>query len=318
MNHLNAFDPSVDRVLLIGVGGGYDVFTCLPWYLQLSQQQKDACVLANYSFTDDLSSYDSIDQGFIKVDPLQTEATSKNFNYFPELHLALKIGVPVYAIRLIPCPQLIDIIDRLIVDERITKVYAFDGGVDSIIMKPESDGEIYGSPLEDSQMVLALNHLSQNHPSIDCLLITSALSIDDCDVQLYCKNWETMMRSGGALGKFDVTSSLYGWNVYQDIVRSCEPSSIIQECILEAGNGRMGLYVNPRLCPSRIDDPSDFPLITNDTKSMWVWQLNQVVSKSEFYQYLLTQLNQMDSKMDQVNEMWIKWNRLINQYLYKT
>jgi hypothetical protein len=40
--------------LIVGCGGGHDIFTCLPWYGWLTNSQRALCTLANYSFTDDL------------------------------------------------------------------------------------------------------------------------------------------------------------------------------------------------------------------------------------------------------------------------
>lgn len=305
------FDPLIDRILVVGVGGGYDIYTCLPWYLSLTNEQKAACVLVNYSFSDDLCSYDKNNEGFAKIEP-NAKTTRKNFNYFPELHLAKKLGSPVYAIRLFPCPQLIGVIENILIKENITKIFAFDGGIDSIILKAESTGELYGSPLEDSQMVIALNILSEKL-KLESYLITSALGIDDCDIALYHQNWTQMKKLGGALGTFDATNQLKGWETYEDIVKTSDPPSIIQECINEAGNGKMGLFVNPRLYPLRIDDPKDFPLIIEETKRMWVWNLGLLVEHSEFYQYLISKLTKVDS-----NEVdnWIEWNQIINDYLF--
>lgn len=55
-----------NKTLVIGIGGGYGVYTCLPWFLGLNDDEKNQCIIANYTFTDD---------------------SEKNHDYFPEYHL---------------------------------------------------------------------------------------------------------------------------------------------------------------------------------------------------------------------------------------
>lgn len=49
------------KTLVIGIGGGYDIYTCLPWFLTLSPNDQNNCLIANYTFTDDIDKYTSDD-----------------------------------------------------------------------------------------------------------------------------------------------------------------------------------------------------------------------------------------------------------------
>src|SRR5437867_4286635 len=91
--------------LIMGMGGGNDIFTCLPWYLWLTEEEQNACVLANYSFTDDLYKYEIlnniflnkklINQWVIPVTP-SIMRTKRNKDYFPEADLAKSLNKTIY------------------------------------------------------------------------------------------------------------------------------------------------------------------------------------------------------------------------------
>ena len=286
-----------EKTLVLGVGGGYDIYTALPWFLSLSDQEQHQCLLANYSFTDDLYKYASTEKQYIiEVSP-STVRTEKNRNYFPEHHLATSLNRTIYAVRLVPCPLLTTVLQEFIEEHQIKRLLLFDGGTDSIIFGDE--GQIYGSPLEDSQTILAAYH-----SGLPCILITSALGIDDCNVDLYLKRAEEM-----TIHNFKVGPTLTGWEDYRRIVQSSVPPSIIQESILAAGDGHRGIYVNPRLFPERISKEEDLPKILEGTNRFSLWELDQLVERSPFYQRLLG--FDPTSKNDLI-AIWIEWNRILS------
>ena len=286
------------KTLILGVGGGYDIYTCLPWFLSLTPEEQSLCLLANYSFTDDLYKYGDVH--IVPVEP-STVRTEKNKSYFPEHHLAKSLNRTVYAIRLIPCPFLIEVLSAFVVQHQIQQIYMFDGGIDSVIFGNERP---YGSPTEDSQTVLACSKLN-----IPCRLFVSALGVDDCDNSAYLKHWETFHNN-----KFELGPSLCGWEQYSQIVRSSEPPSIIQESIIAAGNGNRGRYKNLRLYPSRIPHEEDMPVLLEETNILWEWNLNTLVQKSPFYQHLLEKLPEINIT-DWVLG-WIDWDHIVVRYLH--
>lgn len=75
------------KTLILGAGGGYDVYACMPWFLTLSQAEQDKCVLANYTFTDDVYRYDPSDEYVVPISS-ETKLTKKNDSYFSEYFLA--------------------------------------------------------------------------------------------------------------------------------------------------------------------------------------------------------------------------------------
>lgn len=289
-------DLTVDtKTLVLGIGGGYDLYTALPWYLSLTPEQQSLCVLANYSFAEDLHQNS---QYIVPIDSSVTR-TEKNKSYFPEHDLAKFLNSTVYAIRLIPCPLLINELKTFTQTHQIKQIYMFDGGTDSILFGDET---LWGSPLEDSQTVLACYKLD-----LPCRLFVSALNIDDCDTQGYLRHWKSSNNSN----KFKLGPELKGWDQYVRIVQSLEYPSIIQESIIAAGQGHRGEYRNPRIYPSRISEPEDLPHIIDDTDKLWEWNLNDLVNSSPFYQHLLKTLPQI--KASDLNAVWIEWNATIRE-----
>lgn len=285
------------KTLVLGVGGGYDIYTALPWYFSLSSEEQSLCILANYSFTEDLYKYENY---IVPIVP-STTRTEKNKDYFPEHDLAKFINSTVYAIRLIPAPLLITELRKFIDFHHIEHIYLFDGGTDSILY---GDELLWGSPLEDSQTILACYKLG-----LPCRLFVSAFNIDDCDSQAYLRHWKSSKNSN----KITLGPHLSGWDRYVHIVQTLEYPSIIQESIIAAAQGHRGVYKNNRIYPSRVSDPEDLPLIVEDTDKLWEWDLNDLVENSLFYQKLLEHL-QTNKHSDDINVVWINWSRLINNH----
>lgn len=299
-----------NKTLVIGIGGGYDIYTCLPWYLNLKPSDQDNCIIANYTFTDDIEPYTNPSDPYIASIGADCCRTNKNIDYFPEHHLAQHLNKTIYTFRLIPCPLLIDTVRSFIEKHNIKQIFLFDGGVDSIIFGNE--GPVHGSPLEDSQMLLACT-INAIILKIPCVLATSALSIDDCDIDCYLKHWEEMSKASGTLGRTKLSNALPFWNIYKHIVQTAEPPSIIQESIIAAGDGRFGNYVNPRLYPCRIDDINDLPIIRDDTSYYWFWNPLMLSEISPFYQHLVKQLESLNKKSP--DECWIFWNQTISEFM---
>jgi hypothetical protein len=277
------------KTLVLGIGGGYDIYTALPWFLSLSSEEQSLCLLANYSFTHDLD--------VIKVEPT-TLRTEKNENYFPEHHLAVSLNRPIYTFRLVFSPHLEEVLKSFIEQHGIQQIYMFDGGIDSVIFGDEYP---YGSPTEDSQSVLACFR-----SNLRCRLFVSAIDIDECDPEAYLRHWVDFPNK-----KYQLGPELSGWQRYSEIVSSSSPSSIIQESIVAAGEGHRGKHKNPRLFPGRINNEEALPSLSDQTCTLWEWDLRSLVDNSPFYQYLL-------KVRIKTEEPWDEWDGLIVEYLRKT
>jgi hypothetical protein len=174
---LNRFD----RPLLLGIGGGYDIFAGLPVFLDFFAKSKNP-VLANLSFTRDLDrkarSKDKAAPPFcfpVRASEYESDAFSEKLgfpdNYFPEFHLSKWMlhehnwDHPIHAIQLIHTPNaneqlgvanysqtLSNIIDCFQCDA----IILIDAGVDSVVL---GDEEGLGTYAEDFLSMMAATSL---------------------------------------------------------------------------------------------------------------------------------------------------------------
>jgi hypothetical protein len=161
---LSCFPPIIqklqtaDNILLLGMGGGYDIYGGLFLYDSLKKSGKKV-FLANYSFTDGLhrlKSVQTITPYVFKV----THEVESNDPYFPELYLAKFLQVPVYTFRSLPPCHLYEGLKELVRHLGIETVVCIDCGMDAILYGSESSDR-NGSPYDDMCTVVAVNHLMQ-------------------------------------------------------------------------------------------------------------------------------------------------------------
>lgn len=306
------------KTLIVGMGGGYDIYSCLPWYLNLSDEEKNLCTLANYSFTDDLYRYEKYDNEWIVEINEKIKRTTKNKDYFPEHCLAISLQKPIYAIRLIPNPILETEIEKFIVKHDIRQIILVDGGVDAMIYGDEKE---VGSPLEDTQMIISTTNLSKKH-NIPCKLICNALYVDDVSPETFLQHWNDITKLSFECQKMELVADKH-YVTYKKIVSDASPSTIIHESILAAIEGHRGKYNNPRLYPERIDNPNDMPFLCNETKILWCIDANQYVSFSQYYQNILQleipkDITLTESRIENyLCILWQYWNRKIRSMLQK-
>ena len=213
-----------EKTLIIRAGGGYDIYTCLPWYLSLTNMEKSQCMLANYSFTDDLYKYEKYENEWIVEITQQTNSTKKNSDYFPEKHLSQALNKSIYAIRLIPNPLLRNELDQFIRNKEIKQIILVDGGVDSCLYGDES---LTGSPLEDSQTILACYEISQKM-KLPCKLMCSALYVDEVSEDIFLKHWDKMIKKGFECEEIVLNKFNYPYELHKQIVNASPYASIIQ------------------------------------------------------------------------------------------
>jgi len=84
-----------ENVLLLGCGGGYDIFCGLPLYFSLNCNVH----LANFTFTKKclLNKFKTIGENCYQVMFDDRDDNNNNDIYFPEYELSRELSVPVYA-----------------------------------------------------------------------------------------------------------------------------------------------------------------------------------------------------------------------------
>lgn len=84
----------MSKILLLGCGGGYDIFCGIPLYLRLKELYKDV-YLGNLSFTK--NGYLSLFQEFSPGSRIVNHTTTiPEYDYFPEYDLSRQLKTPIY------------------------------------------------------------------------------------------------------------------------------------------------------------------------------------------------------------------------------
>lgn len=301
---MEKLQPNGKKTMALGVGGGCDIFTCLPWFYSLNANDKKLVHLFNYSFTEDLEKYTITNYEFISSVTKKCELTENNKKYFPEYHLANMLDKKIYALHLVPNPWLYTDLLKIIKELKIKKILLFDGGLDSVIIGNEKTCP--GSPLEDSQIILAIYQIKNILDDIEVVLITSALGIEDYDVKQFKINAEILDAT-----TIKLSTKMKGWEDYSNCIKTLKPASIIQSSIVAAVEGYRGKYENPLIFPSRIEEKEDLPNIIDETTLWWIFDIDKLVKKSEAYQKLMIYNNKMSTSDKKQNNTtaWSGWNQ---------
>ena len=258
--------------LLLGMGGGYDIFAGLPTYFDYLGQGNQP-VLANLSFTRELTKKCSFAMEspytFAKVTAADFTAGAFNAtrgfpeNYFPEYHLSnwfrtkRETELPVYAIQLIDdlntsgplgVQNYFEAIDAIVRTYGCDAIILVDAGVDSLVI---GDEEGLGTYAEDFLTLLASTK-SDLPVFLQCVgLGTEAgIAIDD-----FLVNLSIHRKNNAYLGCSDWVRDQVGISLYLDAVAHCIPeNSSIQSLLTAAITGRYGAICPEPLKNRGLDD----------------------------------------------------------------
>ena len=240
--------PALDgcrRVLVAGIGGGYDVFCGLPLYFDLRARGFQVH-LANYSFSD-IAGYD----GGERLSPTLVGVTGKEdgvFPYFPEYHLARWFAttqgetVPVWCFHKTGLEPLAADYDLLARHLRFDALLLVDGGVDSLVRGDEAET---GTLVEDAISMAAVRRLGGLKA---CLLACTGLGAErDLSHAQIFENIAALTQEGGFLGSCSLTAAMTAGALYEAAVlhvqgqRFHDPS-VINSSIVSALRGQFGDY----------------------------------------------------------------------------
>ncbi|PTA69194.1 DUF1152 domain-containing protein [Deinococcus arcticus] len=234
---------SSQRILIAGMGGGFDVFCGLPLYFALRAEGK-AVFLANYSFTSlPYVPRPPLAQAVFEVTP---ELLVTPGDYFPEYWLSRWLrtqGEPdtVYAFRKVGAAPLKTAYEALVRHLQVDTVLLVDGGTDSLMRGDEAG---LGTPHEDAASLVAVNELSGVHKLLACLGFGIDAFHGVCHAQ-YLEAAAELSRAGAYLGAFSLTPEMPAVQKYRD---ACEAvfqmmpryTSIVNSSILSAVDGQYG------------------------------------------------------------------------------
>lgn len=276
------------KILLLGSGGGYDVFSGYFKYLELVAQGHDVS-LANLSFTDDLTDLPNakhIGPFVIEVTP-STMTTRKNEDYFPELYLAKHLQTPVYALRNLPPEYIYAGLRDLVRHLQIERVICVDAGWDAMLLGHEGTYACLASPCEDLATMFAASELLKTGQIKEAYLMCVSVPTEtNPPIWLFSKNLDQLAKNGGLVEVQPIRS---GHDDFERLLNSLPEDcrSIPNECILAAlkGVNEPGHFINPRLA-ARISEEHAFPPVTPVTLMQFILHIDVFASQSKVLQAL--------------------------------
>ena len=295
---LDTFEQ-LDDVLLLGGGGGFDVFLALPLYRYFARKARHV-EIASYSFTDDLYKYPkAFDKTpFITKIDSYTKRTKKNKDYFPEHDLSSHLKTPIYAIRQIPPDVLAQNLNQLLQETKCKTIIALDAGFDGLMYGYErhENKTYYASPLEDMACLIALVKL-QKMKICNVFWVCASAPTEGIPFSFFYRNLADQIHEGGFKGclfpftdneeKFDYAELLDRVN---PLVRSI-PNESILACLF-GGNNQTHL-TNKRLIerfenenPEKKVDVSEYPPVFPLTGIYWFFDVEILRSRSPLVKYL--------------------------------
>ena len=279
------------RVLIAGMGGGFDVFCGLPLYFALKAEGKEV-FLANYSFTSlGLGPNGPLPHAVVPVTP---DLNAQPGEYFPEYWLSRWLvtqGEPgtVYALRKVGVKPLKSAYEALVNHLDIDTVILVDGGTDSLMRGDESG---LGTPHEDATSLVAVNELRGPRKLLACLGfgVDHFHGVSHAD---YLEATAELIRSGAYLGAFSLTPDMPSVQKYKD---ACEAvfqmmpryTSIVNSSIVSAIDGQYGDYH----ATSRTHGSE---LWINPLMGLyWTYHLPAVAARLQYYQPMLNTITLSD------------------------
>ncbi|WP_407569608.1 DUF1152 domain-containing protein [Deinococcus altitudinis] len=284
------------RVLIAGMGGGFDVFCGLPLYFALRSEGLEV-TLANLSFV----SFSAVSFSALAPRPLAPsliEVTAdlrvQPGEYFPEYHLSRWLaaqGEPssVYAIEKKGVQPTLAAYHALVEHLNIDTVILIDGGTDALMRGDEAD---LGTPHEDAVSLCAVNELE----GVKRFVASLGFGIDSFHGVSHWNVLEAtaeLARAGAYLGSFSLTPEMRPVQLYREAcleVFSQMPryASIVNNSILSAIDGEYGdhhastrtqgseLWINPLMA------------------QYWCYELGAVARRLQYREALLPTVSMSD------------------------
>lgn len=279
------------RILIAGMGGGFDVFCGLPLYFALREEGREV-TLANLSFT----SFSSFTPHFlapalIEVTP---EVNVQHGEYFPEYYLSRWLATQgeaatVYAIKKQGVRPVLTAYQALQKYLNLDTIILVDGGTDALMRGDEAD---LGTPHEDVVSLTAVSELK----GIRSYMVSLGFGIDAFHGVSHWNVLEAtaeLARAGAYLGSFSLTPKMRPVQLYRD---ACEAVfeqmpryvSIVNSSILSALYGHYGdhhftertrgseLWINPLM------------------SQYWCYELGAVAARLQYREALLGTLSMSD------------------------
>ena len=283
INQIPLFEELKDSktILLAGAGGGFDIYSGIPLYLNLIKQGKKV-ILANFSFTrlSDKTS-EKVFPHLYKIRSGDSDLSGRN--YFPERYLKLWLGLqgldtPIYGFARTGVQPLRDAYKFIIKEHNIDTVLLVDGGTDSLMFGDE-DG--LGTPQEDicSMAAVYRSGIKKQY------LVSVGFGIDHyhgVSHFRFLENVATLAKEGRYLGLFQITKEMEEAQKYAEAVKFANEKmsgkeSIVSNSIVSALEGEYGDHHRSHRTRGSVLWIN--PLMT----IYWCFNLRNVIRKIKYY-----------------------------------
>jgi hypothetical protein len=235
---------AAQRVLIAGIGGGYDVFSGLPFFFYLRKCGK-AVQLANLSF----SNLRAVDGRRLAPAVVEVTADSRGpSDYFPEKYLCewFRVrgeDVSIHSFDRAGVRPLADAYSAVTKEHGIDTVLLVDGGTDSLMRGDEYD---LGTPEEDIGSIAAVDSLDVERRFLVCI----GFGVDTYHgVSHGCvlENVAALAKEGAFLGAFSLLACMEEAALYREAAeftfsKMRHYPSIVSSSVLSAVAGEFGDY----------------------------------------------------------------------------
>lgn len=232
-----------ETILIAGMGGGYDVFSGLPFYLELERLGYDVH-LASFSFSDIAGLHD----GEPLTDTLVGVSADIEhaFDYFPEYYLAQWFVdtrnefVTIWCFQKTGARSLIQNYRQLVEHLGVDAIILVDGGVDSLMRGDEPQP---GTIFEDTLSLLAVQDLRKVKVRLGACV---GLGVEhEIGYAHLFENIAHLTKIGAFYGTCSITRDMYCFQQYRDAVMFTfdqQPNfpSVICASIISAVQGDYG------------------------------------------------------------------------------
>lgn len=292
-----------DRLMLMGAGGGFDIFSGIPLYEYLVSRGKRV-FLGNLSFADLIDhNGDRIRSNYY----LEVNSdTPGNNGYFPERGLSRWYRekgreVTIFAFHGSGARTVLNIYLALKKKLDFQALVLVDGGTDSL-MRGDEPG--LGTPAEDIASIAAASMLD----GVETYLVNLGFGVDYhhkvCHVYVL-EAIADMTKTGDYLGAFSLIKGMPEFDAFCEAVEYVnalfpERASIVASSILAAGEGHFGDY-------HHTDRVRGQELFINPLMSIyWCFRLRGVINRCLYLDYIKDTHSRMDV------------HRALSNYLYVT
>lgn len=286
MHHLNEIPffkklENSKNILLAGAGGGFDIFSGIPVYLNLRKQGKNV-ILANFSFTWlDQTTAEKVTSHCYKIKGKDEDLSGRN--YFPEKYLSIWLNhisspTDVYAFDRTGVLPLKEAYNYLIEKHDIDTIVLVDGGTDSLMF---GDEEGLGTPQEDIASMAAVYQAKKVQKYLICI----GFGIDHfhgvCHYR-FLENVAEIASEHGYLGLFQLIKDMEESEAYASLIKFSNEAmrgkeSIVSNSILSALEGKYGNHQSS-------DRTKGSALWINPLMTIyWCFELDAVVRKIKYY-----------------------------------